>query len=241
MRHTDDASSPRIVSQRDRSNTGSGYRPQCRRRRSGGDADGVAGAAHRACPGPAGPVHGVPVADQGGRFVAVRRVRRGVGRSACGQRRPAGAAPVSYAWGASGANRCATWRDRSDSVMLLRWWRARITGYLHLHGPGRCGDRTDSAQARPHLHNRSQKMRDGRDWMSVTVEKFRGDPFAPVSAQIALHGSTFTERREDEPSPVGVRRGGCAGLSPPGLEQSSPHGGTTNRNRSLSAWPPDCR
>jgi len=41
--------------------------------------------------------------------------------------------------------------------------------------------------------------------MSVTVEKFADDPLAPVSAQLALHGSTFTERRDDLPSAVGVR------------------------------------
>jgi hypothetical protein len=41
--------------------------------------------------------------------------------------------------------------------MLLRWWQARITGYLHMHGLGRRRDRTDSARARRHVHNESQK------------------------------------------------------------------------------------
>jgi hypothetical protein len=30
--------------------------------------------------------------------------------------------------------------------MLLRWWQARITGYLHLHGVERRRDRADGAR-----------------------------------------------------------------------------------------------
>ncbi|MHA6618900.1 putative ATP-grasp-modified RiPP [Pseudonocardia sp. DLS-67] len=52
--------------------------------------------------------------------------------------------------------------------------------------------------------------------MSVTVEEFTGDPFAPTSAQFALCGSTFTERREDGPSPVGVRPWGLRRARPVG-------------------------
>lgn len=26
------------------------------------------------------------------------------------------------------------WRDRSDTWMWVRWWRARITAHLHIHG-----------------------------------------------------------------------------------------------------------
>ncbi|MGH8966828.1 MAG: putative ATP-grasp-modified RiPP, partial [Actinomycetes bacterium] len=61
--------------------------------------------------------------------------------------------------------------------------------------------------------------------MPVTIEKFAGDPLAPVSGQLALHGSTFTERREDEPSPVGVR--------PWGLRRARP---ATGPGRVLPAW-----
>ena len=32
--------------------------------------------------------------------------------------------------------------------------------------------------------------------MTVTVEQFAADPLAPASAQLALHGSTFTDRRD---------------------------------------------
>lgn len=60
--------------------------------------------------------------------------------------------------------------------------------------------------------------------MSVTVEKFAGDPLAPVSAQVALHGSTFIDRRQDEPSPVGVR--------PWGLRRARPAG----RGNTIPAW-----
>jgi putative ATP-grasp target RiPP len=52
--------------------------------------------------------------------------------------------------------------------------------------------------------------------MSVTVEKFAGDPFAPTSAQFALTGSTFSERRADQPSPVGVRPWGLRRARPAG-------------------------
>jgi hypothetical protein len=55
---------------------------------------------------------------------------------------------MSYAWSGPGATSRPSWRDRSDTVMVLRWWRARITGYLHMHGLGRCRDRTDGARAR---------------------------------------------------------------------------------------------
>jgi putative ATP-grasp target RiPP len=60
--------------------------------------------------------------------------------------------------------------------------------------------------------------------MSMTVERFAGDPLAPVSGQIALNGSTFTERREDQPSPVGVR--------PWGLRRARPAG----RGTTIPAW-----
>lgn len=59
--------------------------------------------------------------------------------------------------------------------------------------------------------------------MSVTVERFAGDPLAPVSGQIALNGS-FTERRDGEPSPVGVR--------PWGLHRARP----ARRGTTIPAW-----
>lgn len=52
--------------------------------------------------------------------------------------------------------------------------------------------------------------------MSVTVEKYAGDPLAPVSAQVALNGSTFTDRRNDQPSPSGVRPWGLRRARPAG-------------------------
>lgn len=60
--------------------------------------------------------------------------------------------------------------------------------------------------------------------MSVTVERFAGDPLAPVSAQLALNGSAFTERRADQPSAVGVR--------PWGLRRARPAG----PGREIPAW-----
>jgi putative ATP-grasp target RiPP len=52
--------------------------------------------------------------------------------------------------------------------------------------------------------------------MSVTVERFAGDPFAPASAQFALKGSTLTERRDDQPSAVGARPWGLRRARPAG-------------------------
>lgn len=52
--------------------------------------------------------------------------------------------------------------------------------------------------------------------MSVTVERLAAEPLVPVSAQLALHGSTFTERRDDQPSPVGVRPWGLRRARPAG-------------------------
>lgn len=48
------------------------------------------------------------------------------------------------------------------------------------------------------------------------MSMFVDDALAPVSAQMALTGSTFEDRRTDRPSPVGVRpwglrRARCAG------------------------------
>jgi putative ATP-grasp target RiPP len=60
--------------------------------------------------------------------------------------------------------------------------------------------------------------------MTLIIEKFAGDPFAPTSAQFALNGTTFTERRADQPSPVGVR--------PWGLRRARPAG----RGREIPAW-----
>jgi putative ATP-grasp target RiPP len=48
------------------------------------------------------------------------------------------------------------------------------------------------------------------------VERFAGDPLAPASAQLALHGATFTERRQDQPSPTGVRPWGLRRARPAG-------------------------
>jgi putative ATP-grasp target RiPP len=55
--------------------------------------------------------------------------------------------------------------------------------------------------------------------------QFADDPLAPVSAQLALNGSTFTERRDDQASPVGVR--------PWGLRRARP---ATGPGRVLPAW-----
>lgn len=52
--------------------------------------------------------------------------------------------------------------------------------------------------------------------MSVTIEQFADDPLAPVSAQLALNGSTFVERCSDKPSPVGVRPWGLRRARPTG-------------------------
>ncbi len=41
--------------------------------------------------------------------------------------------------------------------------------------------------------------------MTVVADQFAGDPLAPVSAQFALDGTTFTEQGDDVPSPAGVR------------------------------------
>jgi putative ATP-grasp target RiPP len=41
--------------------------------------------------------------------------------------------------------------------------------------------------------------------MTTVTDQFRHDPLAPVSGQLALNGSTFIERRDDQPSPVGLR------------------------------------
>ena len=60
--------------------------------------------------------------------------------------------------------------------------------------------------------------------MSVTVGRFAGDPLAPVSAQLALNGSTFAERHADQSSPVGVR--------PWGLRRACPAG----PGREIPAW-----
>jgi hypothetical protein len=49
---------------------------------------------------------------------------------------------MSYNWGAHPTNRQHArrprWRDRSDTAWMLRWWRARIAGYLHMRGRRRC-------------------------------------------------------------------------------------------------------
>ena len=60
--------------------------------------------------------------------------------------------------------------------------------------------------------------------MTTVTDQFRHDPLAPVSAQLALNGSTFTERRDDQPSPVGVR--------PWGLRRARPVG----RGTMIPAW-----
>jgi len=60
--------------------------------------------------------------------------------------------------------------------------------------------------------------------MTVTAEHFSEDPLAPVSAQLALHGATFTQRRDDQPSPVGVR--------PWGLRRACP----ARPGREIPAW-----
>ncbi len=52
--------------------------------------------------------------------------------------------------------------------------------------------------------------------MTVTVEQFQDDPFAPTSAQFALNGSTFDPRRAEQPSPVGVRPWGLRRAQPAG-------------------------
>jgi putative ATP-grasp target RiPP len=67
--------------------------------------------------------------------------------------------------------------------------------------------------------------------MSVAVEQFAGDPLAPVSAQLALNGSTWSvDRRDDQPSVVGVR--------PWGLRRALP---ATGPGRVLPAWRSDER
>jgi putative ATP-grasp target RiPP len=66
---------------------------------------------------------------------------------------------------------------------------------------------------------------EGKKEMSVTIEQFAADPLAPVSAQLALNGSTFTERRADQPSPVGAR--------PWGLRRARP---ATGPGRVLPTW-----
>jgi putative ATP-grasp target RiPP len=60
--------------------------------------------------------------------------------------------------------------------------------------------------------------------MTVIVERFADDPFAPTSAQFALSGSTFYQRCADRPSPVGVR--------PWGLRRACPAG----PGREIPAW-----
>ena len=52
--------------------------------------------------------------------------------------------------------------------------------------------------------------------MTVVVDQFTDDPFAPVSAQFALDGTTFTEQRDDVPSPAGVRPWGLRRVLPAG-------------------------
>jgi putative ATP-grasp target RiPP len=61
--------------------------------------------------------------------------------------------------------------------------------------------------------------------MTVTAEHLTDDPLAPVSTQVALDGSTFTDRRDDQPSPVGVR--------PWGLRRARPAAGP---GRLLPPW-----
>ncbi len=61
--------------------------------------------------------------------------------------------------------------------------------------------------------------------MTVTAEPLADDPFAPVSAQVALAGSTFDPQTGDRPSPVGVR--------PWGLRRAMRPGGP---GRVLPAW-----
>jgi putative ATP-grasp target RiPP len=58
--------------------------------------------------------------------------------------------------------------------------------------------------------------------MTVSVELFADDPFAPTSAQFALNGSTFDERRTDRPSPVGVRPWGLRRAVPAGPGHVAP-------------------
>jgi putative ATP-grasp target RiPP len=66
-------------------------------------------------------------------------------------------------------------------------------------------------------------LREGKKEMTVSVEQF-ADLLAPVSAQLALHGSTFTDRRDDQPSPIGVR--------PWGLRRARP----AARSTVIPAW-----
>ncbi len=52
--------------------------------------------------------------------------------------------------------------------------------------------------------------------MTVVADQFTDDPFAPVSAQFALDGTTFTVRRGDVPSSAGVRPWGLRRALPAG-------------------------
>ncbi|WP_143517266.1 putative ATP-grasp-modified RiPP [Pseudonocardia sp. MH-G8] len=58
--------------------------------------------------------------------------------------------------------------------------------------------------------------------MTVIVERFAGDSFAPTSAQFALSGSTFTDRRNDQASPVGLRPWGLRRACPAGPGREIP-------------------
>jgi len=48
------------------------------------------------------------------------------------------------------------------------------------------------------------------------------DPFAPVSAQFALDGASFTSRRDDVASPAGVRPFGLRRAVPAGAGRELP-------------------
>jgi hypothetical protein len=64
--------------------------------------------------------------------------------------------------------------------------------------------------------------------MTAIIKKFAGDPFAPTSAQFALHGTTFTERIDDQPSQVGIRPWGLRRARPAGRGREFQPGDTTN-------------
>ena len=60
--------------------------------------------------------------------------------------------------------------------------------------------------------------------MSAGAEVSNTDPLAPIGARVALHGSSFEPREQDQPSPVGLR--------PWGLRRARPAG----PGRTLPAW-----
>lgn len=71
--------------------------------------------------------------------------------------------------------------------------------------------------------------------MRVTVAGVPdADPFAPVSAQFALAGASFTNRRNDVASRDGVRPWGLRRALPAGAGRVLPTGLTTSSSRRRS-------